>query len=66
MMDERQRVIRDLLVRLAEAGIQPDRPFLADYIPGQGWVFSQDEREPSSSSSSAGAQDATKVRPQVR
>lgn len=44
MMDERQRVIRDLLVRLSEAGIEPDRPFLADFIPGQGWAFSQEPR----------------------
>lgn len=62
MMDERSRVIRDLLVRLHEVGIDPDRPFLADFVPGQGWAFSQEAREPSSSSA-AGAPDATKVQP---
>lgn len=53
-MDERQRVIRDLLIRLSEVGINPDRPFLADFIPGQGWTFSQDEHgaSPGGSSSS--------------
>lgn len=64
MMDERARVIRDLLIRLEEVGVDPDRPFLADFVPGQGWTFSQDEREPSSSS--AGVQDGSKVRAQVR
>lgn len=58
-MDERSRVIRDLLIRLAEVGINPDRPFLADFVPGKGWVFSQDDRELSSSSS--GGQDASKT-----
>lgn len=63
-MDERSLVIRDLLVRLAEVGINPDRPFLADFIPGQGWTFSQDDRE--LSSSSAGGSNAPKVRPLPR
>lgn len=73
MMDERSRVIRDLVIRLEEVGIKPDRPFLADFIPGQGWTFSQDEnhpnREPSSSSLREVQDDAipkTYVRPQGR
>jgi len=64
-MDERSRVIRDLLVRLSEVGINPDRPFLADFVPGQGWSFSQEDRELSSSSPRE-VSDATKVRPQAR
>lgn len=64
MMDERTRVIRDLLVRLEEAGIAPDGPFLADFVPGQGWTFSQDDRE--LPSSSAGGQDGSRVRTQAR
>jgi len=67
MVDERQRVIRDLLLRLAEVGINPDRPFLADFIPGRGWTFSQDDESASSSSSAeTGGFDATKIRPQAR
>lgn len=65
MMDERSRVIRDLLIRLHEVGIDPDRPFLADFVPGQGWTFSQDDRELSSSPSRE-VQDGSKVRPLPR
>jgi len=65
MVDERQRVIRDLLLRLAEVGINPDRPFVADFIPGRGWSFAQDDDESVSSSSSSagtGVEDGTKIR----
>lgn len=63
-MDERQRVIRDLLLRLEEAGIHPERPFDATFIPGVGWTFEQSAESASSSSSSAGTGgvNATKVR----
>jgi len=65
MVDERQRVIRDLLQRLAEVGINPDRPFHADFIPGLGWSFGQDDESASSSSSSAvtGVANASKPLP---
>lgn len=73
MMDERARVIRDLIIRLNEVGINPDRPFIADFIPGQGWTFSQDEHgaAPGASSSSLceeqnDAIPKTGVRPQGR
>lgn len=66
MMDERARVIRDLLVRLNEVGINPDRPFDAVFVPGLGWRFEQDgQRElvddasPGASSSSAGGVSET-------
>jgi len=54
MVDERTRVIRDLLQRLAEAGVDPDRPFQATFVPGRGWVFENYDESASSSSSSAG------------
>lgn len=43
MVDERQRVIRQLLLRLEESGIAPERGFMADFIPGRGWTFSQSD-----------------------
>ena len=42
MMDERQRVIRDLLLRLHEAGISPAEPFFVDFIPGEAPRFHSD------------------------
>lgn len=71
MMDERQRVIRDLLVRLHEVGVRPDRPFLADFIPGQGWTFSQDDDVNGNASSASRVSatedvDETKVRTPLR
>jgi len=63
-MDERQRVIRDLLQRLAEVGINPDRPFSADWVPGLGWAFSQEGRE--LSSSAAGATEGANVQTTAR
>lgn len=67
MVDERQRVIRDLILRLEAAGIAPDEPFTADFLPGQGWRFSQESREPPSSSSTAGGDHATvSLKPQAR
>lgn len=62
MVDERQRVIRDLLLRLAENGISPDEPFDATFIPGVGWSFSRHEAvSPSSFASAGGAHAATKL-----
>lgn len=61
MVDERTLVIADLLVRLAEVGINPDRPWSATWIPGAGgWAFAQEPENPkppsgSSSSSSGGS-----------
>lgn len=67
MMDERQRVIRDLLLRLEEAGIVPERPFDATFIPGLGWRFEQSSESVSSSSSAeTGVANATKIRPTSR
>lgn len=63
MVDERQRVIQDLLVRLAELGISPDEPFDATFIPGLGWSFEQNAgsaSSPSSSSAVTGGANATK------
>jgi len=51
MVDERTRVIRDLLRRLAEVGIEPERPWSATHVPGEGWTFAQDDESASSSSS---------------
>lgn len=61
MVDERQRVIRDLLQRLAEVGISPDEPFDATFIPGRGWSFERHEAVSSSSSFAGGAHAATKL-----
>jgi len=63
MVDERQRVIRDLLVRLEEAGICPNEPFDAVFTPGVGWRFEQGEAVSSSSSSAGGARHATGQKP---
>jgi len=68
MVDERQRVIRDLLVRLHEVGISPDEPFSVDFIPGEAPRFHTERDESGSSSSSAGtgvsgARNATKILP---
>lgn len=59
MVDERRRVIADLLVRLSEAGIEPETQWTATFLPGIGWAFeaetrseraeATDKREPSSS-----------------
>lgn len=53
MVDERQRVIRDLLLRLEAVGISPERPFDASFVPGLGWTFEQVDGSASSPSSSA-------------
>lgn len=70
MVDERTRVLRDLMLRLQEAGIRPDSAFSATYLPGEGWTFSSEDHEAgSSSSSSAGGAhvpSTTSVRPQSR
>jgi len=63
-MDERQRVIRDLLLRLHEAGISPDRPFSVDFLPGEAPRFSQGESDaPSFSPGTTGAVSGTKILP---
>jgi len=67
-MDERQRVIRDLLLRLHEAGISPDEPFSVDFIPGEAPRFHTQRDESASSSSSAGTRvsgerNASKILP---
>jgi len=63
-MDERQRVIRDLLIRLHEVGINPDRPFSVDFLPGAPPRFSQDESDgPSSSLATTGGASGSKVLP---
>jgi len=49
MVDERQRVIRDLLLRLHEAGISPDAPFSVDFIPGEAPRFHTEVDESASS-----------------
>jgi len=69
MVDERLRVIRDLMVRLSELGIEPEAGFSATFVPGEGWTFSSETVEAGSSSSSAGgahASSSTIVRPQRR
>lgn len=58
MVDERRRVIADLLVRLSEAGIEPESQWTATFLPGVGWAF-EAERRDVSPSSSAGVADAT-------
>jgi len=65
MMDERQRVIRDLLLRLHEAGISPDAPFSVDFIPGEAPRFHSESGSPSPSFSSgvSGSKNATKPIP---
>lgn len=54
MVDERRRVIADLLVRLEEAGIKPETRWTATYLPGLGWAFEAEPEAGSSSSSAAG------------
>lgn len=67
-MDERQRVIRDLLIRLHEVGISPDEPFSVDFVPGEAPRFHVERDESASSSFSAGTgvserANATKILP---
>jgi len=63
-MDERQRVIRDLLVRLHEVGINPDEPFSVDFVPGEPPVFRSESASSSSSSSAVtGVANAPKILP---
>jgi len=62
MVDERRRVIADLLVRLSEAGIEPDSKWSATFLPGLGWAFDAEPSEDVSSSSSAGGAREAKVR----
>jgi hypothetical protein len=66
MMDERQRVIRDLLLRLHEAGISPDEPFYVDFIPGQAPRFHQDESAAPFSSGVTGGGHAAALIPAKR
>lgn len=47
MVDERRRVIADLLVRLSEAGIEPETRWTATFLPGLGWAFEAESEEPS-------------------
>jgi len=63
MMDERQRVIRDLLLRLHEAGISPDAPFSVDFIPGQAPRFHDESASSSFSSAVTGVANAPKPIP---
>jgi len=64
MMDERQRVIRDLLLRLHEAGISPDAPFSVDFIPGEAPRFhSESGSPPSFSPGVSGSSNASKPIP---
>jgi len=62
-MDERQRVIRDLLIRLHEAGIDPDAPFSVDFIPGEAPRFRSESESSSFSSAVTGDRNATKPIP---
>jgi len=62
MLDERSRVIRDLLLRLHEVGIQPDEPFSVDFIPGEAPRFHSESAAPSSSLQS-GSSNAAKILP---
>lgn len=62
MVDERRRVIADLLVRLSEAGIEPESHWTATFLPGVGWAF-EAERNESSSSSAGGAREASERKP---
>jgi len=63
MMDERQRVIRDLLVRLHEAGISPDEPFSVDFLPGEAPRFRSGSESPSFSLAEAGVARGAKILP---
>lgn len=47
MVDERRRVIADLLVRLSEAGIEPDSKWSATFLPGLGWAFEAESQDAS-------------------
>jgi len=62
-MDERSRVIRDLLVRLHEVGISPDRPFSVDFIPGEAPRFHDESASPSFSPAVTGVANAPKPIP---
>lgn len=67
MVDERRRVIADLLVRLSEAGIEPESRWTATFLPGLGWAFEAEPEAVSSSSSAGGAHAPTMgVKPQSR
>lgn len=62
MLDERSRVIRDLLQRLHEVGISPDEPFSVDFIPGEAPRFrSGSESPPSFSADVSGSSNASKI-----
>lgn len=70
MVDERQRVIRQLLISLHRIGIDAEQGFTATFIPGQGWTFEQDDGGTSGSSSSSrevsDEASSKSVRPQGR
>lgn len=55
MVDERRRVIADLLVRLSEVGIEPESRWSATFLPGVGWAFEAEPEAGSSSSAAGGA-----------
>jgi len=58
MMDERSRVIRNLCRELSRVGINPEGPFSATFIPGEGWTFASDELEDAAASSSSGESES--------
>lgn len=52
-ISERERVIANLVRSLESVGIDPDGPFSATFIPGEGWTFSSDAPTQTGSSSSS-------------
>lgn len=66
MLDERAEVIRRFCLELQKLGLNPDRPFTAEFVPGRGWTFEADADD-GPSSSQATVQEAPNVqtRPKV-
>jgi len=64
MVDERQRVIAELLAELHKLGLTGDAPFSVDFIPGEPPRFHLESASPSSSLSAVtGVTNAQKVHP---
>jgi len=67
MLDERTRVIRQLLEVLEESGIEPESQWYAEFIPGRGWSFHAGDGSASSSFSPAGTEVTDEaIRPKAR
>lgn len=59
LLSERELVIRSLHAALEDAGINPDGPFTATYIPGEGWTYETEGQAAADKSSVQGGPRAS-------